>query len=793
MARRLCIDKAALPWATGLSHTKQASLLVWPRHSAQAVPEEALADIMEEGMVRGVLALRANIGDDGALSATVALESSSPSLSYSRRPSATLCFGFPPASPPAQPVGAAAVDASRVEVGSGGVELCARLVVWAPTPAPPPIPLVAPSSARPPILEVHRGWGEVGRGGAVCRWSDARMGRDRQAPPPGNRASGMRWRKTDPTKPVAGAEIVDERLASSLAGKAEVRGEKSISEAEWVALGIEDLRLDHFVKVGALYFRPVDGAHTRVADIKECLYHCCAQPLCRGIQFWGQGERVGECRLCGIPPIDHHLLPVLPRATDGAMTINRLGSVGHALYEPDTLATSSGTSQGQPITSTRLSWPPVAPPSPSPPRAITSTDALGCGPLQLGGLGAEGLGTLPAMGDSVMSSGHATMGGYASTGRITAHVRLEGGVGGSSLLLGLREVPQLPFLRTTPLRSPPSPPPPPRPRHKVSSHEYRGPMGMAAHNAATRGTATGQGGVPTAFASSSYGDEDEPSILGAGVSGAEVNSWLDRHHLPGSGWDLRSRLRLITGVSLTTAGVVLTCLAILVQKCRHQVRRRGGIRGAIRADETWDAVGGSDSEGQQWRDASAGSLTARADSMIGEADVWGEQHGEHVTGAGVAWGSEGVLADQGDAWGGAEGVEYYGKGNACGRYGGEDTCGSRFTNGVANPASGWYPVPMHPTVRQRPHPDQTSSLVGGQRNAEAWQGEESASSDGWWETTSEDQSSVSDAMVDTNFVSEHTISEDCDWERHMNDQTRRRAQFAWAHSEPPSTRLWSAT
>lgn len=53
-----------------------------------------------------------------------------------------------------------------------------------------------------------------------------------------------------------------------------------------------------------------NGVLTNVADLAACLYHCCLNRSCKGVQFWDQGSRAHECRLSAIPPIDHHLLPV---------------------------------------------------------------------------------------------------------------------------------------------------------------------------------------------------------------------------------------------------------------------------------------------------------------------------------------------------------------------------------------------------------------------------------------------------------------------------------------------------
>ena len=67
-----------------------------------------------------------------------------------------------------------------------------------------------------------------------------------------NRSCGLKWRKIGDEKPSAGEELTNEGLESSLASKTE------FTKEQWAAFGITALRMDHFIKSGASYFRPAD-------------------------------------------------------------------------------------------------------------------------------------------------------------------------------------------------------------------------------------------------------------------------------------------------------------------------------------------------------------------------------------------------------------------------------------------------------------------------------------------------------------------------------------------------------
>ena len=63
----------------------------------------------------------------------------------------------------------------------------------------------------------------------------------------------VKWQDVGPTRPVEGRELFNIELSNSLAFQRE-----SFTEDEWRKFGIEDLRIDDFIKSEKKYFRP-DG------------------------------------------------------------------------------------------------------------------------------------------------------------------------------------------------------------------------------------------------------------------------------------------------------------------------------------------------------------------------------------------------------------------------------------------------------------------------------------------------------------------------------------------------------
>ena len=80
------------------------------------------------------------------------------------------------------------------------------------------------------------------------------MGPEEEAREPcrgAGRASGLRWRKDGRTRPEGGRERMEEGLRDRLAQGT------TLTEAEWRRVGVEDLRMHDYVRVGDMCYRPV--------------------------------------------------------------------------------------------------------------------------------------------------------------------------------------------------------------------------------------------------------------------------------------------------------------------------------------------------------------------------------------------------------------------------------------------------------------------------------------------------------------------------------------------------------
>ena len=65
-------------------------------------------------------------------------------------------------------------------------------------------------------------------------------------------ASGLHWKEAGRTVPTHGRDLANAELAEAL------RHRSSFEQREWDAFGIEDLRMDDYIKVGETYFRPAE-------------------------------------------------------------------------------------------------------------------------------------------------------------------------------------------------------------------------------------------------------------------------------------------------------------------------------------------------------------------------------------------------------------------------------------------------------------------------------------------------------------------------------------------------------
>ena len=185
-----------------------------------------------------------------------------------------------------------------------------------------------------------------------------------------------------------------------------------------------------------------------VSDLRACLDLCCFENECRGVQYWAEGPKALQCHLTTIPPIDHHLLPILPgaqHAAEGAMTVNRLApepTAGRRTLgfrsEAELAVRIAPTETAVGLNAHKVHPPPrllasplpglPPPPFPSLPRSIATTQNLGCGQLGAEGeVGAVGLGWRPH--------------GVADSFPPVAIVALEGGEGGGSMLVHLEGAP----------------------------------------------------------------------------------------------------------------------------------------------------------------------------------------------------------------------------------------------------------------------------------------------------------------------------------------------------------------
>ena len=71
--------------------------------------------------------------------------------------------------------------------------------------------------------------------------------------------SGLKWQNVGPTRPNNSQEMDHFQLREALQGKT------AFTQQEWDGFGITTLRMDHFVKGGDNYFKPVRGAKRKVA------------------------------------------------------------------------------------------------------------------------------------------------------------------------------------------------------------------------------------------------------------------------------------------------------------------------------------------------------------------------------------------------------------------------------------------------------------------------------------------------------------------------------------------------
>ena len=67
-------------------------------------------------------------------------------------------------------------------------------------------------------------------------------------------AGGLRWKNVGPTRPAAGVQLSNAKLAAALLQKT------TFTTKEWQAFGISGLKQTHWIKSGASYFQPSDEA-----------------------------------------------------------------------------------------------------------------------------------------------------------------------------------------------------------------------------------------------------------------------------------------------------------------------------------------------------------------------------------------------------------------------------------------------------------------------------------------------------------------------------------------------------
>jgi hypothetical protein len=134
----------------------------------------------------------------------------------------------------------------------------------APPRPPPPLLRLLP---LPPLLAAPRSRHGDGEGGRVARWGAHANGnpqhtnKDARLTPSSRQQlesmlgrfmlSGLKWMSAGATKPAEGRELIHPGLAEALATKA------VLTQEEWEALGISDLRYDDFIEAGGSYFRPM--------------------------------------------------------------------------------------------------------------------------------------------------------------------------------------------------------------------------------------------------------------------------------------------------------------------------------------------------------------------------------------------------------------------------------------------------------------------------------------------------------------------------------------------------------
>ena len=79
------------------------------------------------------------------------------------------------------------------------------------------------------------------------------------------RAAGLKWRKLGEAPPAQGLEVEDPVLAAALLKAPRDDGVAELTQADWDAVGMRDLRMEHFVKAGAFFFQPAEKATQQVA------------------------------------------------------------------------------------------------------------------------------------------------------------------------------------------------------------------------------------------------------------------------------------------------------------------------------------------------------------------------------------------------------------------------------------------------------------------------------------------------------------------------------------------------
>ena len=93
--------------------------------------------------------------------------------------------------------------------------------------------------------------------GGGCAW---------EANDPQFLTSGLKWEEVGAETPASGVEMTNEKLSEALKSKAE------FTHHEWEVFGIKDVRDEHFIKAGGMYFKPAVLNATGHARVTKHVY-----------------------------------------------------------------------------------------------------------------------------------------------------------------------------------------------------------------------------------------------------------------------------------------------------------------------------------------------------------------------------------------------------------------------------------------------------------------------------------------------------------------------------------------